>query len=377
MTGQLSIKPVHSRSEQHQFLCFPKKLYGNDPCWVPPLWGTQRQLLGFGSHPFYDKAETQAFLAIRDGEICGRVAAIVNHAHNQRHGEKTGFFGFWECQEDSEVAGLLFQAAGSWLSEQGLERMRGPANPSLNYECGLLIEGFETPPAFMMTYNPPYYPRLLEDAGFQGVQDLLTFWQRVSYTEEMDPKFYTIAEMARERFDIKTRTLNPRRFRRELQAFLELYNQSLASTWGFVPLTKREADQLGADLQHLIVPELTSIAEVEGQPIGAILALLDYNPRIRQIGGRLFPFGFLRLLLGRRRLPYARILSANVVPEYQSWGVGILLINELIPRARRWPLEEVEFSWVLESNYLSRRTLERAGTIRTKTHRLYERSLTD
>lgn len=332
----------------------------------------QEELLGFRRHPFYEKSRSQSFLVSRGGTDVGRITAIVNAGHIERYREQRGFFGFFECDDDPAAAEALFGAARDWLHDAGMTCIRGPANPSLNYECGLLIEGFDTPPFFMMTHNRPYYAGLVEANGFHKVEDLFAFWGRMSMLESIDQKLGVMVEGVKERFGVTVRPLDRRRFAEEVRMFLNIYNSSLARTWGFVPLTAGEVDHMAASLKHLIVPELALVAEVEGKPIGTVFCLLDYNPRIKAINGRLFPFGFLKLLWNKRGIKRMRAISTNVIPEYQAWGVGLVLHASLVPRLYEWGMDEVEFSWVLESNHLSRRTLERGGALVTKKYRLYQ-----
>ncbi len=182
------VEPVVSARQKREFLRLPWTQYAGDPNWVPPLLMDQRGLLGFSHHPFLKQAESQTFLAYRDGVACGRIAAVINRAHNQQHKEQRGFFGFFESIDDQEVANSLFDAAAHWLSKRGVQQMRGPCNPSLNYECGLLVDGFDSPPFFMMTYNKPYYGRLIEGAGFHKAQDLYAFWGHIDMLSKLDPK---------------------------------------------------------------------------------------------------------------------------------------------------------------------------------------------
>ena len=359
----LIVKPVTNRREKKQFLHLPWSLYRDDPNWIPPLRMNQKELVGYARHPFYDNAEGQTFLAIADGKPAGRLLALVNRAHNERYRENRGFFGFFECIEDQEVASGLFDAAREWLAERGMQSIRGPANPSLNYECGLLVDSFDSPPTFMMTYNPPFYADLIEGYGFRKVEDMYAFYGHVDMVDTLDSKLQYIIEGAKERFDVKMRTLNKRRFREEVRMFLDIYNRSLLGTWGFVPLAASEIEHMSASLRWLIIPELTTVAEVEGKQVAAVFGLLDYNHVIRQMDGRLFPLGFLTLLSKRRTITKARIMAANVLPEFQKWGLGLLLLDELLPYSLKWGLQEVEFSWVLESNHLSRSSLERGGAI--------------
>jgi hypothetical protein len=314
----------------------------------------------------------QTFLAYRGGEVCGRIAAILNHGHNERHNERIGFFGFFESIDDRQVAEALFRGVVEWFAERGIHRIRGPMNPSLNYELGLLVDGFDSPPTFMMTYNPPYYAELIEGFGFEKVQDLYAYWGHIDMLPGISKKLAPLSEQIIERYEVKLRTIDTRNFRKDVEAFLSVYNRSLVDTWGFVPMTPAEVRHVAGGLRHLLVPELTCCAEIDGRLVGAAFGLLDYNPRIKQIDGRLFPFGFLRLLRNRRKIRRLRVISANVIPEYQRLGVGLALVYGIAVRALQWNPEEAEFSWVLESNRLSRRSLEKGGAQLVKTYRLYD-----
>ncbi|HOM19137.1 MAG TPA: GNAT family N-acetyltransferase, partial [Thermoguttaceae bacterium] len=355
------VKPVQTRQEKRAFLNFPWTLYKDDPYWIPPLRIDQKEMVNYKPHPFYIRNEIQTFLAYRRGEVCGRIAAIINHGHNERYNERRGFFGFFECVDDQEAAKALFDAAKQWLADRGMTALRGPTNPSLNYTLGLLVEGFNSSPYFMMTYNPPYYEKLVLGCGFEKTQDLYAYWGKREMLPGVHAKLQPICDQIRQRMNITLRELNPKRFLEDVEAFLEVYNRSLTATWGFVPMSKEEIRHLAAGLRWLIVPQLALGAEIDGKLVGATFGLLDYNPRIRAINGRLFPFGFIRLLWNKQDIKAMRLISTNVVPEYQRLGVGVVLLNGLVPRGLEWGLEEVEFSWVLESNLLSRGSLEKGG----------------
>ena len=366
------VRQVETRAQQKRFVNLPWRIYRDDPCWMPPLIMSQEELLGFRPCPFYEKSKSRSFLATRGGTDVGRITAIVNAGHIERYNEQRGFFGFFECDDDPAAAKALFDAAKDWLHAQGMRTIRGPANPSLNYECGLLIEGFDTPPFFMMTHNKPYYARLIEANGFGKIEDLYAFWGKLSMLSSLDSKLGVMVEGVKERFGVKVRPLDRSRFDGEVRMFLDIYNSSLGGTWGFVPLAPAEINHMAASLKHLIVPELALVAEVDGKPIGSVFCLLDYNPRIKAINGRLFPFGFLKLLWNKKAIKRMRAISTNVIPEYQAWGVGLVLMAALVPQLYAWGMDEVEFSWVLESNHLSKRTLERGGAKVSKKYRIYQ-----
>ncbi|MEN6406343.1 MAG: N-acetyltransferase, partial [Thermoguttaceae bacterium] len=222
--SNLLIERVTTGRQKKLFLEYPWTLYRNDPNWIPPLRDDQKRLVGYKPHPFYARNRVQTFLATRDGVPCGRIAAILNQGHNLRYNEKRGFWGFFDCNDDQEAATGLFDAVRDWFAEQGIRKLRGPTNPSLNYALGLLIEGFDTPPTFMMTYNPPYYERLIENYGFRKTQDLYAFWGHVEMLPKIGQKLRPIAEQIIERYDVKLRSLDTSRFLEDVEMFLSIYN---------------------------------------------------------------------------------------------------------------------------------------------------------
>lgn len=365
-----------TKGDKKRLLMYPWELYKNDPFWIPPLLSQEKGLLGFGSDPFYERNMVQSFMALRNGKMVGRIAAILNVGHIERYSDGVGFFGFFESIDDQDVANALFDAATEWLKAQGAKVIRGPMNPSMNHTVGLLIDGFDSSPFFMMTYNPPYYEKLVENAGFVKSQDLFSFWGKIEMLPKVRERFLRTAEMIQERFNVKLRPLNKKRFTEDYEMFLNIYNRSLTNTWGFVPMSEREIKTMAASLKLLMIPELAIVAEIDGQPIGATLCLPDYNPRIKSINGRLFPFGFIKLLRNREEaIKRIRVISTNVLPEYQMSGVGLVLLNALVPKAIECGVEECEFSWVLESNQFSRGSLEKGGAVCNKTYRVYDKPI--
>ena len=377
MSDAVRCEPVQTRRDQKAFLNLEREIYRENAHWVPPLWLVRRELVGFRPHPFYDDADCQAFLVRRGEQVVGRVLAIVNHGHIRRYGEQRGFFGFFECRDDVEASNELFATASRWLKERGMTDVRGPANPSLNYDCGLLIDGFDSPPTFLIPYNRDYYGRLVEAFGFEKVEDLFSYEAHIDMLQDLDPKLKFVVEEATKRFKVECRPIDRSRFKQDVRSFLEIYNLSLQQTWGYVPMSEAEIDHQSKGLRRLIVPELTSIAEIDGQPVGAGFGLLDFNQIIKQINGRLFPLGWWKLLRGKRKIDRLRLISTNVLPEYQKWGLGLVTLARILPDAVAYGIKVGEFSWVLESNSLSRGTIERGGAKQTKVHRIYDRSLAD
>lgn len=375
MSEPVVVRPVVSWWDRRRFQRLPWSIYAGDPNWVPPILSQERPLLGWGKHPFFDHAEGVTLLAERGGRVVGRVAVLINHAHNRKYKEQLGFFGFFECVDDVVVARALFETGQVWLRQRGMTAVRGPANPSLNYTCGLLIAGSDRPPCFLMTYNRPYYAALLESCGFAKSQDLYAYEMEPRLLAALTKRYKPAVLAGLERCKLVIRPFNARKYQQEIASYLDIYNRSLEGTWGFTPLQPGEARHIADELRHIIVPQFAVFAEIDGRPIGAMLALLDYNQIIRKLNGRLFPFGIVRLLTGRRRITAARAMAVTMVPGYQSSGLSIVLLDNLVGAAENWGIKRYEFSWVLESNARSRGSLERAGTKITATYRIYDKSL--
>ena len=372
--SNIEVRPVNSRGDQKAFMRFPFDLYAGDPHWVPALQMTERELLNFKPHPFYEyeNSAIQCFLAIQSGKVVGRIAAIVDGHHNAFHKEERGMFGFFEVIDDSAVAAALFDQAKAWFATKNISQLRGPANPSQNHTWGLLVDGYDSKPKFMMTYNKPYYEKLILENGFQKSQDMYAFNGHVSMLESLDPKLQFVVDEAKRRFKVTTRPIDKKNFTADVENFLRIYNAALPGQGGFTPMTEAEMKDTAKGLKMLLVPELTTMAEIDGEAVACVFGLLDYNPVIKKIGGKLFPFGFLSLLNSKRKIRDIRLVSTNVVPQYQRWGLGLVLLERLVPSVKAWGIENAEFSWVLESNKLSRGTLERGGAKLEKTYRIYD-----
>jgi GNAT superfamily N-acetyltransferase len=375
MSNRVVVRPVASWRDRRRFQRLPWSIYAGDRNWVPPVLSQERELLGWGHHPFFDNAEIVTLLAEREGLAVGRLAVLINRVHNHKYNEQRGFFGFFECIDDAAVAGGLFEAGKAWLRQRGMTAWRGPVNPSLNYTCGLLIDAFDCPPCFLMTYNRPYYAALLEACGFAKAQDLYAYEMDMNQLRVLFERYKPVVLASLESSKLVIRPFDPGKYQQQSEMYLDIYNRSLEGTWGFTPLQPREARQIANELRHVIVPELAVFAEIGGQTIGAVLALLDYNQILRKLNGRLFPFGFVRLLTGRRKITAARVMAITMVPSYQSAGFGIVLLDNLVEAVAKWGIERYELSWVLESNSRSRGSLERVGMKRTKTYRIYDKML--
>jgi GNAT superfamily N-acetyltransferase len=353
-------------------------LHRDNSHWIPPLRIAQKDILNTRSHPFYKTADAEMFLAFRKGRVAGRVMAIINHAHNEFHNERAGFFGFFEVENDLEAAKALLETARDWVRSRGAEVIRGPVNPSTNYECGLLIEGFDLDPTVMMPYNPPYYADLIEGCGFKKAMDLYAYDIAAKYFI-VSEKLTRVAERLRTKDKIKVRTVNMKDFKREVEIVRRVYNDAWSNNWGFVPVSEAEFEHLAKDLKQLVDPRVVLIAEreIEGsaEPVGFFLAVPDINRALKKINGRLLPFGLIKLLWHSRKIDSIRIITMGIVSEYQSMGLGAVLLDEIYTRGPAAGFPNGEMSWVLENNVMMNRAAQLIGGRRTKTYRIYEMPL--
>lgn len=371
----VEVRPVRGRAELRQFIRLPWRIYQGDPNWVPPLLGDMRAVLDRRKHPYHRHAESEYFLAWRSGKVVGRIAATVNHRHNEFHEEKTGFFGFFECVRDEAVATALLHAAEDWLRERGMDRVHGPVSFSTNEEAplGLLVDGFEHPPLLMTAHNPPWYADLIETGGYGKAKDLVA----IKLTDSAHPpeKLVRGVERIARREGATVREIEVRRFREELEAIKEVYNGSWEKNWGFVPMTDAEFDYLAKQFRPVLDPSLCLIAEVEGKPVGFSLVLPDFNQALRHVNGRLFPFGLFKLLWHRRKIDRVRILTLGLLPGYRRRGLDAMMYLRIFQASARRGYTWGEASWILEDNLDIRQGLERCGGEVYKTYRIFEKKL--
>jgi len=367
----VEVRPVRGDREKDAFIRLPWRIYEGDPNWVAPLIRDMRTMLDPEEHPFHLHSDMQLYLARRNGEPVGRIAAIHNRRHVECHAEPVGFFGFFESVDEPEVAAALFDAARAWLRERGLETMRGPTSPSTNDISGLLVEGFDDPPMIMMAYNPPYYERLVTGAGFEEAMGLLAYVLRDNRPPE---RLERGAELVKKRYGVSVRSIRMKEFDRELELVQRLYNAAWEDNWGFVPMTDEEFRFLAKELKPAVDPDLVLIAEdPEGEPIGFSLALPDFNRAIKHANGRLFPFGLLKILWHSRNIHRMRVLTLGLVEAWRGKGVDALMYYELFRRGAARGITVGEFSWILEDNEAMRRPLDRIGAEVYKRYALYDR----
>jgi hypothetical protein len=353
------------------FIEQPSVVYRNDPLYAPPLKREMRREFSH-SNPFFDHAEVKFFLVRKGGKPAGRVASIINRRHIEYQGERAGFFGFFECVDDPEAASLLMDRVKEELKGHGMEVMRGPMNFSTNEECGFLIEGFEEPPMLMTPYNPPYYDGLMQGCGLNKAKDLFAYIHEVK--EELPEKVLKVASIA-ERRGVTVRPINMKDFLSDMMAFREIYNSAWADNWGFIPLTEREVEFLARRLKEAVVPELTLVAEVGGEPAGFMGLLPDFNHVLRKMNGKLNPLSIVKALYYSRKIKDLRLLLLGIKKEYRLKGLDALLFREGFKGVRKGGYRRVEFSWVLEDNLPVQRLVEMIEGRLYKRYRIYEKRL--
>ncbi len=367
----IRVQRVGTRRALGRFIRLPWRIYAGDPNWVPPLIMDMKARLDRKKHPFFAHAEAEYFLAERDGEVVGRVAAVVDRSHNAAHGEKIVFFGFFESENDPEIARALLDAAAAWGRERGMDTLRGPVNLSLNDECALLIEGFDSPPAVMMPYNPRYYPDLMATAGLAKAKDLYAFFldRGTAAAEKIRP----VVERVRASGEFTIRKIDKRRALEEAHAIAAIYNDGWDKNWGFVPWTEDEMKHMVRDLIRFADPDIILFAEHRGRPVGFACGLPNFNEVLAKMNGRLLPFGWVHFLFGRRKIKGVRTPVFGLLKSYFHTGLSYLLFAEFQQAIKDKGYEWADISWELEDNDAINRFNASIGGRIYKRYRIYEK----
>ncbi len=370
------VSKVNSKKELRSFIDFPHTLFKNEKNYVPELFIAQQDLLTPGKHPFHEHSKIQLFLAHRDGKIVGRIGAILNNNHNTFNKTTDGFFGFFDCEEDDMVATQLFDEAKKWLKKQGANTLIGPVNFSTNETCGLLIDGFDSAPMIMMTYNPTYYLKLVEGYGFQKKTDLIAY---AFGQQGYDDKPFRLMDMLMERLKqrgITIRKVSLKNFKDEAAKIREVYNSAWDKNLGFVPMTNNEFDYLAKDMKMLLDTDFCLVAEKEGTVIGFALAVPDINQILINIKkGRLFPFGIFKLLFNKRKINGLRVIALGVTTEYRKLGIEACFYGSIIKSYRAKGFKKAEASWILEDNHLMNKALLNINGVPYKRYRIFEKAI--
>ena len=374
MSDEIIVNLVTNEVDKMKFIKFPWKIYKNNPNWVPPLIFDVKNNLDTKKNPFYTHSKIELFLAFKEGELCGRIAAIINDNHNKFHEDKVGFFGFFECINDKEVSKSLFNAAKEYLISEGKDIMRGPVNPSTNDEVGVLVDGFNLPPVILTTYNPEYYNALLEDYGFKKAMNLFAYQLTDALIKDkarMD-KLERVSQVVLKRENLKIRKINIKDFDNEISILHEIYNKAWEKNWGFVPMTKEEFFHVGKMLKAIVDTDLVYIAESEGKPVAFSLTFPDFNEVFIKMNGKLFPFGVVTFMLNKKKIKGIRVFAMGIIREFQKKGIEAVFIRDTILEAIRKGYQKADISWVLEDNLPMVQTAVNLGADQYKTYRIYD-----
>jgi GNAT superfamily N-acetyltransferase len=375
MSGAVRIEPVRTRKAREVFLRLPWKFYQGNAAWVPPLLFDVRPQLDPARGDFFRHSDGAFFLAYRGGEAVGRIAALHNRKHIEAHGDGAGFFGFFECEEDAETAAALLAAAEDWLRGRGLETVRGPANFSIQDEAGVLLDGFEHAPMAGMAYTPPYYRELLDAAGYGKAKDLLVCRiEREKWNEAELVRMCRVAD--RMALGVRIRKIDLSDLSAEAGRMAAVFAEGWRDNWGAQPISQQEFLKYSKQYKLFIDPNLILLAERDGEPLGMMVAIPNVNEIIQRIDGRMFPFGWWRLLRERKRVTTIRLFLLGVRPKARRLGLPVLFMrryHEVL--GGRGHVRQMEFSWILEDNHETLNLIGRLGGRRVQTLRIFEKKL--
>ncbi|MEA2030074.1 MAG: N-acetyltransferase [candidate division Zixibacteria bacterium] len=373
---KIEIVEVESTSQLKQFITYPNRLYKDDPNYVTPLLSERLEFFDKEKNPFFHSARVKLFLAMNGKEVTGRIATCINFNHNDFHSEQVGFFGFFDCPDDYEIASTLLKVAMITIKREKMEKMRGPMNFSTNHECGFLIEGFDTPPTVMMAYNQPYLPQLAEKFGLKKAMDLVAY--NFSDDISISPRIVRVVEKIAARSKITMRNLNVKDFDNEIKRINKIYNQAWEKNWGFVPMTEDEFVYTAKNLRQIVDPDIAFICESGDMPVAFCLALPDINQALIHLKGKLMPLGLLKLLWHTKihnKIDCARAITFGVIPQFQKLGLEMLMYSACFKKVFEKGYHRGEASWVLETNDLMRKAIEEMGGTLYKRYRIVEMPL--
>ncbi|MGO9565903.1 MAG: acyl-CoA N-acyltransferase, partial [Desulfomonilaceae bacterium] len=345
----VEICQVTTKSEMDEFIDLPWKIYADDPNWVPPLKKAVRKLLDPAKHPFWKFSERVLFLARRGSQTVGRIAGILDKNFNSFQNENMGAWGFFECENHPSTAGALFDAVERWSRDKGLSFLRGPFNPSTNYEVGLLVEGFQYPPSIMMPYNPPYYVQLVESCGFSKEKDLLAVI--LERNQKKSDRMERLARRIGRNKKVEIRKADKRNFDSEVALIREIYNAAWSRNWGFVPMTDEELLEMGKEMIRIADMDLILFVYYDGEPVGVTVVLPDISPLLKRFNGKIGLLGIFKVLFYKHEIRGARVLAMGFKKTHQGLGLPILACDHLVKVWERKAFDYVELGWNLEDNY--------------------------
>ena len=354
-----------------KFVNFPFKLYKGCPHYVTDLKSNLIKLLT--KDPFWQNNERALFLLYEDGQIIGRICALTNRAHNKHWQDKTGFFGFFDCINDMRAANMLFHSAAIWLKHKGCETIQGPVNPSTNHTCGVLLDNFDKDPFIMMPYNFEYYDELIKSCGLEKAKDLVAF-ERTD-KEEMSPRMQKLIARIKKNKDIKFRPINLKNFDEEVHKICNIYNESWAQNWGFVPISDAEIKQTAKELKTIVKTEMTTMCEVNGELAAFAICVPNFNHVLKAWQQSNVATKVFKAVSAYFKMKDCRMLMLGVHPAHRGRGLELLVVNEIIENCVKKGWNRAELSWLLEDNKGIISVVQETGCYKTKTYRIYSKSI--
>ncbi|MFY9487987.1 MAG: hypothetical protein WAP35_04730 [Solirubrobacterales bacterium] len=375
MSDPIDLRPVRGKADLDAFIKLPFRLYADDPLWVAPLIMDLKDQLNRDKNPWFEHSDAEFWIAWRGSRAVGRISAHVDHNLNEFQNNEWGLFGWFECEDDPEAAGALYDVAADWLRERGRDRMVGPMSFTTNDECGVVVEGFDQPPSILEPHSPQFYPALFDGAGFDKAMDLLMYSLEVTDKDKVHPAIWGAAK----RIDESSFTLkrfSRRTIKADVDRFLDIYNESWEKNWGFVPLTEKEVRHYAKTLLPVLDRNWAFVMiGKDGDNAAAALTLPDYNQVLKHLNGRLLPFGWLKFLWYRRKIDRIRVFALGVKPRYRTTGLGARLYTEHFAAAAKTGVTGGTMGWTLETNKPVNKVITSMGGQVIKRFRLYERTL--
>ena len=377
----IEIKPVLSKKDRKIFVTLLWDIFKDDPNWVPPLIMERMDIIDEKKNPYFLHADVRLWIAYKNGMPVGRISAQIDELVEPQHGVKTGHYGFFDCIDDQDVANALFDTACSWLKENGMIEVIGPFSLSINEETGMLVEGFDTPPRLLMGHARPYYEKLVHNYGLSSVKDTWAYTLDIS-DPILPPTIQKLVDRAVDKGQVKFRPINMDKYEEELKIILDIFNDAWIENWKYIPFTEAELDHAVKELKMIIREDFTYIAEIDGVPQAIMVTLPNINEIIRDLNGKLFPFGIFKLLWRLKIKPSFKTLRVplmGVRTEYQNSRLSGIMSFGLFEACRQSAIkigcEQAELSWVLEENTRLSKLLESIGCVKYKTYRLYQKDL--
>ncbi len=374
----LIVRQVSKKKDLKQFIRLPWKIYKDNKNWVPPLLIDEKEKFNKNKFPFFEHSDADFFLAERNGEIVGRIAAIKNNNHLKTYQDDVGFFGFFESINDQAVANALFEKAELWLANRGLKTIRGPENYSQNETMGVLLNAYDRPPVIEMTYNPPYYVDLIENYQFKKIKDVYAY--ALENIQKIPDRIAKTVHIAEKRYNVTIRPIEIKNLDDDAHKIVDIYNQAWSENWGAVKLTDKEMAHIKNELKMILIPNMALLAEIDGKPVGTSLTIPDINQLLIKMNGHLFPFNIFRLLWQKLRgwkdIDFVRVYIMGVLEEYRHMGIDLAFYYYTFKHSLEMGINAGEMSWILEDNYPMINALERIPNIkRYKTYRLYQKDI--